>query len=77
MNKNNMPLSITLETAKSKLKSAFNEVLSESKLPAYLMEGIVLEILADIRNRKNIELMMDYSFIQSSQEEKIKREGKR
>ncbi len=57
----NTPLSIMLETAKGKFISAFNEALTETKLPAYLVEGIVLEILADLRNRKNIELIMDYN----------------
>ena len=55
----NTPLSIMLESAKGKFVSAFNEVLADTKLPAYLVEGIVLEILADLRNRKNLELMMD------------------
>jgi hypothetical protein len=57
----NTPLSIMLESAKGKFVSAFNEVLADTKLPAYLVEGIVLEILADLRNRKNLELMMDYA----------------
>lgn len=59
----NTPLSIILESAKGKFVSAFNEVLVDTKLPAYLVEGIVLEILADLRNRKNLELMMDYAAV--------------
>lgn len=57
---NNMPLNIMLELAKTEFKQAFNKVLNETKLPAYLVEGIVLDILADIRNRKNFELMAEY-----------------
>lgn len=63
----NTPLSIMLESAKGKFVSAFNEVLSDTKLPAYLVEGIVLEILADLRNRKNLELMMDYAAMQNEE----------
>jgi hypothetical protein len=63
----NTPLSIMLESAKGKFVSAFNEVLADTKLPAYLVEGIVLEILADLRNRKNLELMMDYSVMQNKE----------
>lgn len=63
----NTPLSIMLESAKGKFVSAFNEVLADTKLPAYLVEGIVLEILADLRNRKNIELMMDYAAMQNKE----------
>lgn len=65
----NMPLSIMLESAKGKFVSAFNEVLTETKLPAYLVEGIVLEILADLRNRKNLELMMDYTAMKEKEKE--------
>lgn len=63
----NTPLSIMIESAKGKFVSAFNEVLADTKLPAYLVEGIVLEILADLRNRKNLELMMDYAAIQNKE----------
>lgn len=65
---NNTSLSIILETAKGKFVSAFNEVLTDTKLPAYLVEGIVLEILADVRNRKNFELTMDYTAIQNKEQ---------
>lgn len=57
----NTPLSIILETSKRKFISAFNQVLAETKLPAYLVEGIVLELLSDVRNQKNLELMADYN----------------
>ncbi len=63
----NTPLSIMLESAKGKFVSAFNEVLADTKLPAYLVEGIVLDILADLRNRKNIELIMDYAAMQNKE----------
>ena len=63
-----IPLSITLDSAKHKFISAFNDVLKDTKLPAFLVEGIVLEILADLRNRKNIELMMDYANMLSNKE---------
>lgn len=53
------PLSIALENARRKVISSFNEVITQTKLPAFLMEGIALEILADLRDRKAIELMLD------------------
>ena len=63
----NTPLSIMLESAKHKFVSAFNKVLADTKLPAYLVEGIVLEILADLRNRKSLEIMMDYTAMQNKE----------
>lgn len=56
-----LPLSILLEKTKGRLVSAMNEALSESGLPAYLMEGLVLEVLSDVRMEKAHELAMDMS----------------
>lgn len=56
MAKQDMPLSVIMESARTKLIGAFNETAQESRLPAFLMEGIVEGLLADIRARKNAEL---------------------
>lgn len=55
----NIPLSILMENARGRLIQAFNGVVEETKLPAYLYEGMILEILSEVRNRKNIELLSD------------------
>lgn len=54
-----VPLSVLIENAKGKFFQAFNQVIDETRLPAYLYEGMVLELLAEIRNRKNLELISD------------------
>ena len=56
MAKQDMPLSVIMESARTKLITAFNETAQESRLPAFLLEGIVEGLLADIRARKNAEL---------------------
>ena len=56
MAKENTPLSVIMENAKTKLITAFNATAQESRLPAFLLEGIVEGLLADIRARKNSEL---------------------
>lgn len=56
MAKQDMPLSVVMESARTKLITAFNETAQESRLPAFLLEGIVEGLLADIRARKNAEL---------------------
>jgi hypothetical protein len=63
------PLSVMLENAKGMTYQAFNQVQEKTKLPAYLMEGIIMEILADIRNQKNLELVSDFNRMQESQEQ--------
>lgn len=56
MAKDNTPLSVIMETARTKLITAFNEAAQETRLPAFLMEGILEGLLAEVRARKNAEL---------------------
>lgn len=67
--KKNFPLSVVMENTKGKLMANFNEIINEAKLPAFLVEGILLGILADIRNQKNIELVCDYNAMNQDEKE--------
>lgn len=58
---NQQPLSIMLENAKGLMFQAVNKVQEQTKLPAYLFEGILMEVLADVRNQKNLELVSDFN----------------
>lgn len=49
-------LIIILERARAILKNALNRVIKETALPAYLIEGILLDLLADVRAQKAVEL---------------------
>lgn len=53
-------LIIILERARSILKSALNHVIAETALPAYLIEGVLLDILADVRAQKAVEITAEY-----------------
>lgn len=57
--KNKMPLSIIIENVRADLFNEYNRVVSQSGLPAYLMEGIVVEILSEIRKQKNIDMIIE------------------
>ncbi len=70
--KKTIPLSILLENAKGKFITAFNQIMEETNLPAYLMEGIIVEVLAETRARKNLELVSDYN---SMNQTETKKEG--
>ena len=70
-----MPLSVMLENAKGMMLDAFNQVQEKSNLPAYLMEGIVLDLLSEVRNRKNLELVQDYNRMNQAAESEEKKEG--
>lgn len=65
-----MPLSVMLENAKGMMIDSFNQVQEKTNLPAYLMEGIVLDLLSQIRNQKNLELVSDMNRMNQQKEEK-------
>lgn len=73
----NMPLSLMLENAKGMMIDAFNQVQENTKLPAYLMEGIILDLLSQVRNQKNLEMVSDMNRMNSMKQEKETEEGKK
>ena len=71
----NIPLSVLLENTKIRMTDSVNKVIQESNLPAYLIEGILSDILSDVRKQKNIELASDYATMQKDKEQDDKKEG--
>ena len=59
-NNKNIPLSVAVEQARFQIISFANKVIAESKLPAYMLESVFLEILSDIRESKVRELTSEY-----------------
>ena len=53
-------LIIILERARAILKNALNRVIAETALPAYLIEGILLDLLAEVRAQKAAEIAAEY-----------------
>lgn len=70
MDKKNIPLSVMMENTKGMMFEAFQQVQEKSNLPAYLMEGIVVDLLSQVRNQKNIELVSDMQRMNQSEQEK-------
>lgn len=68
--KNSVPLSVVMENTRGRLNQSFKQIISESKLPAYLIEGMLAEMLSEVRNRKNLELISDINAMQSDKSEK-------
>ncbi len=66
-----MVLSEIIEVTSRKFNTAAIQILSESGLPAYLAEGIVVGLLADIREKKAAELTRELS----DQNAKLKNEN--
>lgn len=74
MEKNNIPLSLMLENAKADIFKNFQETVNKTNLPAYLMEGIIIELLSQIKEQKNRELLND---IQLMNKEEVVEEGEK
>lgn len=77
MNENNMPLSLMMENVKGTMTNAFNQIVEQSNLPAYLLEGIVADLLSEIRKQKNLELVSDMNMMKQTEhsEQEEKKEG--
>ena len=72
-NVKNVPLSVMIENTKGMMFDAFGQIQEKTNLPAYLMEGVVLDLLSQVRNQKNLELISDMNRM-SQQEETAKGE---
>ena len=66
------PLSLRLHQARMRIIKAVNDAASDNELTANLMEGVLSDVLSDIRAQSTAELILDMS---SSVNEKSK-EGK-
>ena len=67
------PLSHLIENTRNRLTVEVNKILEESKLPAYLAEGIILEILSEIRRVKCAEIQIDGQRIRLELEEELEK----
>lgn len=68
-----MNLAEIMENTKAKVNESVTRTLEETNLPAYLAEGIILGVLADIRERKAAEMLaLANNDIQKLQEERTR-----
>lgn len=65
-------LIIILERARAILKNALNRAIAETALPAYLIEGILLDLLAEVRAQKAAEFSAEYEEALKLYEETLK-----
>ncbi len=69
MDKNGKPLSLMLEDANRLMLELYNTVQQQTGLPAYLMEGILLNLLSQVRGAKNVELICDMNRMNQNEQE--------
>lgn len=58
-----LPISLKIENAKGKILSMLNDVSLEYKLPAFILEGVIADVLSDVRSQAKIELLNDVNAI--------------
>lgn len=66
---NKIPLCLALENAKGELFRSLNKILSETGLPAYLCEGILEELLAEVRKQKCFEIINEINAAKAAKTE--------
>ena len=60
-----------IEETRRRTKNAVGQIMKETAMPAYLMEGIVEGVLSDIREQKNAEMKLE----QDAMMEQMKKEA--
>ena len=75
MNVNNdLPLNIKIDNAKDKLDKCLGSLIMEYGLPAFIMSGILAEILIDVKNQERKELINSYKNIINNESEEMNEE---
>ena len=73
----NLPVSLKFENAKGKIISVISDVSDTYKFPAFILERIVSDILADIRSQVKIEMLNDInSILENKEGERIDNDNK-
>lgn len=71
------PISLKIENTKGKILNAVNMASVEYNLPAFIMEGIISSVLAEIRSQAKIEMLNDFNAMIEESEKKDEKEGEK
>ena len=58
---NNLPLNVKLNNCKKMLDNCITSIIMEYGLPAFLIEGILSEVLLDVKKQSSAELIRSYN----------------
>ena len=58
-----LPISLKIANAKGKILSCVNMASVEYNLPAFILEGIIADVLAEMRSQAKIEVLNDFNLI--------------
>ena len=60
MNTSNLPLNVKLNNCKKMLDNCITSIIMEYGLPAFLVEGILSEVILDVKKQSHNELVRSY-----------------
>lgn len=58
---NDIPLNIKIENVRGKINTAMSEAIMEYGLPAFIVSGILADIMLDVKRQEKIELTNSYN----------------
>ena len=69
-----MPVSLKIANTKGKILSTVNMASVEYNLPAFILEGILSDVMLEISSQVKIEMLNDINRITENKEENSKEE---
>ena len=65
-----LPISLKIANAKGKILNCVNMASVEYNLPAFILEGIVADVLAETRSQAKIEVLNDFNLLLEKKNDK-------
>lgn len=72
-----LPISLKVANAKGKILSCVNMASVEYNLPAFILEGIIADVLAEMRSQAKIEVLNDFNLILKGNEKEDENDDKK
>ena len=69
-----LPISLKIANAKGKILSCVNMASVEYNLPAFILEGIIADVLVEIKSQARIELLNDVNLLLNEKKDDEQRE---
>ncbi len=63
-----LPISLKIANAKGKILSTVNMASVEYNLPAFILEGIITDVLSEVRSQAKIEVLNDFNLLLNKKE---------
>ena len=72
-----LPISLKIANAKGKILSCVNMASVEYNLPAFILEGIVADVLSETRSQAKIEVLNDFNLLIEKKNEEDENDDKK